>query len=74
MGCFFVRKGGVYFVNPYSYWEHGTNEKQNSMVRRFIPKGKDIGNVPDCTIQKAEEFINGLPRKMLGYRMFGELF
>lgn len=65
---------GVYFAHPYSSWERGTNEKQNSMVRRFIPKGQDIGKVSDYTIQKAEDFINGLPRKMFGYRTPRELF
>ena len=64
----------VYFAHPHSSWERGTNEKQNSIVRRFIPKGEDIGKVPDYVIQKAEDFINDLPRKMFGYRTPRELF
>jgi len=65
---------GVYFAHPYSSGERGTNEKQNSIVRRFIPKGKDMGEVSIYTIQKAEDFINDLPRKMFGYRTPRELF
>ena len=65
---------GVYFAHPYSSGERGTNEKQNSIVRRFIPKGKDMGDVSPCTVQKAEDFINDLPRKMFGYRTPKELF
>lgn len=65
---------GVYFAHPYSSGERGTNEKQNSIVRRFIPKGVDIGEVPEYAVQKAEDFINGLPRKMFGYRTPAELF
>ena len=65
---------GVYFAHPYSSGERGTNEKQNSIVRRFIPKGKDIGEVSIYTVQKAEDFINDLPRKMFGYRTPRELF
>jgi len=51
-----------------------TNEKQNSLVRRFIPKGKDICTVSDHTVQKTEDWINNLPRKILGCRTSEELF
>lgn len=44
------------------------------MVHRFIPKGTDIGKVSGCTIQKAEDFINDIFRKMFGYRTPRELF
>lgn len=37
------------------------------MVHCFITKGQDIGKVPDYVIQKAEDFINDLPRRMFGY-------
>lgn len=64
----------VYYAHPCSPGERGTNEKQNSIVRRFIPKGKDIGTVSDYTIKKAEAFVNNLPRKILGYRTPQEMF
>ena len=67
-------EGCVYFAHPYSSGERGTNEKQNSLVRRFIPKGKDIARVSDYTVQKTQEWINNLPRKILGYRTSRELF
>lgn len=65
---------GIYYAHPYSSGERGTNEKQNSITRRFIPKGKDMGKVSDYTVQKAEDFTNDLPRKMFGYRTPRELF
>ena len=65
---------GVYFAHPYSSGERGTNEKQNSIVRRFIPKGMDMSEVSEYVVRKAEDFINGLPRKMFGYRTPAELF
>ena len=68
------KEGCVYFAHPYSSGERGTNEKQNSLVRRFIPKGKDIATVSDYTVQKTEDWINNLPRKILGYRTSEELF
>ena len=67
-------EGYVYFAHPYSSGERGTNEKQNSLVRRFIPKGKDIARVSDYTVQKTQEWINNLPRRILGYRTSQELF
>ena len=41
------KEGKVHFAYPYSSGERGTNEKHNSPVRRFIPKGKDISAVPE---------------------------
>jgi len=58
----------VYYCHPYSAWERGTNENINKMIRRFIPKGKDIGNYTAEEIQTIEDFINSTPRKVLeGY-------
>ena len=34
----------VYFTHPYSSFERGTNEKQNSLLRRFFPKNKSLEN------------------------------
>ena len=67
-------EGRVYFAHPYASCERGTNEKQNSLVRRFVPKGKDISTVSDYTVQKTEDWINHLPRKMFNYRTPEELF
>lgn len=64
----------VYFAHPYSSWERGTNECHNRMLRRFIPKGKNIENYSDEDIQFFADRINSLPRKILGYRTPEELF
>ena len=64
----------VYFAHPYSSWERGTNERQNGLVRFFIPKGKPISQVSDKTIARAEEWINKIPRKMFNYASSEELF
>ena len=68
------KEGKVYFTHPYSSGERGTNEKQNSLVRRFIPKGKDISAVPEYVVQKVQDWINRLPRRLLGYHTPEELF
>lgn len=56
-----------YYAHPYSSFERGTNEKQNSLVRRFIPKGRDLAKVSSKTIAMIERWINELPRKIFAY-------
>ena len=64
----------VYFAHPYSSWERGTNERQNGLVRFFIPKGKSISQVSDRTIKRVEKWINNIPRKLFKYSSSEELF
>ncbi len=63
----------VYFAHPYSAWERGTNENQNRMIRRFVPKGTDISKLSDKDIEKIEKWMNNYPRKILGYKTANEL-
>lgn len=63
----------VYFAHPYSSWERGTNENQNRMIRRFIPKGTDISKLSDKEIKRIESWMNDYPRKILGYKTPNEL-
>lgn len=63
----------VYFAHPYSAWERGTNENQNKIIRRFVPKGTDISKFSDRDIKRIEEWMNNYPRKILGYRTPNEL-
>lgn len=65
---------GVYFTHPYSAFERGTNENHNGLIRRFIPKGKKISDYSQEAITRVEEWMNGLPRKILGYKTPEELF
>jgi len=57
----------IYFAHSYSSWERGTNENHNRMIRRFIPKGYDIGGFGDEEIQEIEDWMNNYPRRILGY-------
>ena len=57
----------VYYAHPYAPWERGTNEKQNALVRYFIPKGMDMTNLTEEDVQRVEDWINTLPRKIIGY-------
>lgn len=62
------RRTTTYFAHAYSSWERGTNENQNRMIRRFIPKGKNIADVSDEEIKRIEHWMNNYPRKILGYK------
>ena len=57
----------VYFAHSYSSWERGTNENQNRMIRRFVPKGYNIGGFSDKEIKAVEDWMNNYPRRILGY-------
>ena len=57
----------IYFAHSYSSWERGTNENHNRMIRRFIPKGYDIGGFSDQEIKAVEDWMNNYPRRILGY-------
>ena len=55
----------IYFANPYSLWERGTNENQNQLIREFIPKGRSMRSLTIIGIQDA---LNQRPRRILGYQ------
>jgi IS30 family transposase len=57
----------VYFAEPYSSWQRGTNEQYNGIVRRFFPKGTDFSKVTDLEVAIVEHTINSRPRKLLKY-------
>lgn len=63
-----TRRTTIYFAHAYSSWERGTNENQNRIIRRFIPKGTDIADVSTGEIEKIERWMNNYPRKILGYK------
>lgn len=61
-------KTQIYFCHPYCSGEKGTNEKQNSMIRYFIPKKTLIENYSFDDINKIADWMNNYPRKSLNYK------
>ena len=61
-------KTKIYFCHPYCSGEKGTNEKQNSMIRYFIPKKTLIENYTCEDINKIASWMNNYPRKSLNYK------
>ena len=58
----------VYYAHPYCSGERGSNENNNRLIRRFIPKGTSINDISDDFIQYIESWINNLPRPMFGFK------
>lgn len=67
-------KTKVYFAHPYSSYEKGTIERQNRIIRRFVPKKKRISEYTDGAIDRIELWCNALPRKRLGYMSAEDIF
>lgn len=64
----------IYYVHPYASYERGTNEKQNSLIRRFIPKGTNLDSITPVIIANIEQWINQLPRKLFDYDCAESIF
>lgn len=69
-----VCKCPVYFAHPYSSFERGSNENQNRIIRRFIPKGSHIKDYSPEYIKEVETWINNLPRSCLNGSSALEVF
>ena len=65
--------GEIYYAHPYSSWERGSNENGNRILRRFVPKGTDIGKLTAKELQRIEDWVNNYPRKIHGYRTANEM-
>lgn len=57
----------TYFCDTYSSWQKGSVENMNGIIRRFLPKQKDLSVLSDREIYELQETINDTPRKSLGY-------
>ncbi|PIZ56316.1 MAG: IS30 family transposase [Candidatus Tagabacteria bacterium CG_4_10_14_0_2_um_filter_40_13] len=64
----------VYFADPHSPWQRGTNENTNGLIRQYFPKGTDFRNVPASAVKETERRLNSRPRKVLNYRTPSEKF
>lgn len=64
----------VYFADPYSPWQRGTNENTNGLIRQYFPKGTDFREVSTSLIVKVEKRLNSRPRKVLGFYTPSEKF
>ena len=64
----------VYFADPGSPGQRGTNENTNGLIREFFPKKTDFSKISNTELKKVEEMLNKRPRKVLGYNTPEEVF
>ncbi len=64
----------IYFADPYSAYQRGSNEQVNGLIRRYLPKGTSFKKVTQEQLDQIVEEINNRPRKCLGYRTPNEVF
>jgi IS30 family transposase len=76
--AFTIRTGcPVFFCDPHSPWQRGSNENTNGLIRDFYPKGTNFNETTDDDLAETQRLLNIRPRQTLGFRsphvMLGEL-
>jgi len=64
----------VYFCDPHSPWQRGSNENMNGLIRQFLPKGMNLSTVTPQALAYIESALNDRPRKVLGFRTPREVY
>ena len=64
----------IYFAHPYSAFERPVNENYNGIIRRYIPKGKDMSQYTQSDLNRINNQIDTLPRKRLNYKTAQMMF
>lgn len=64
----------VYFCDPRSPWQRGTNENTNGLLRQYFPKGSEMAGYSQEHLNEIAARLNSRPRKILGFKTPAEVF